>query len=76
MILLDTCALVFDALSPEKLGKTAKRTIIAADKAGTLACSDISLWEISMLIQKKEYNPVFQKLNFLNYYCKHAVYKY
>lgn len=50
MILLDTCALVFDALAPEKLSKAAKEAI---EKAKHLYCCDISLWEIAMLIAKK-----------------------
>ena len=47
-------ALIFDALQPEKL---AARAIKQAEDAGQLACSDISLWEIAMLVQKKRVNP-------------------
>lgn len=53
VIILDTCALIFDALTPEKLTSAAKKTIVTAEKEHQLFCCDISLWEIAMLIQKK-----------------------
>ena len=49
-LVLDTCALIFDALQPEKLPTRAARAIKQAEDAGQLACSDISLWEIAMLV--------------------------
>ncbi len=49
-ILLDTHILIFDALAPEKLSQTARHLL---DQAEALFCADISLWELSMLIQKK-----------------------
>lgn len=57
MIIVDTCALIFDALSPEKLSKPAKKAISYAEGKKQLFCSDISLWEIAMLIQKKRLDP-------------------
>lgn len=66
MIILDTCALVYDALAPEKLSKNAKKYIIAADKTGNLACSDISLWEIGMLIEKKRIEVAASTVEFLD----------
>lgn len=56
MIILDTCALIFDALFPDKLSTVAKKTIHNAKK-NELFCCDISLWEIAMLIQKKRLDP-------------------
>ena len=53
VILLDTHALVFDALAPDTLSRRARQTIDEGDAAGNLACSDISLWEIAMLISKE-----------------------
>lgn len=53
MIILDTCILIFDALTPDKLTPLAKKTILSAEKKQQLFCCDISLWEIAMLIQKK-----------------------
>ncbi len=66
MIILDTCALIYDALSPEKLGRAAKKAIFASVKSGTLACSDISLWEIGMLIQKKRLELDLSTVEFLD----------
>ncbi len=57
MLLLDTCALIFDALDPLRLSKKASTAINLADSRGTLACSDISLWEIAMLVAKGRLNP-------------------
>lgn len=53
VIILDTCVLIYDALTPEKLSSVAKKALLQADKKGNLFCCDISLWEIAMLIQKK-----------------------
>lgn len=38
MILLDTCALVFDALAPERLSAEALRAIEEGEENGSLAC--------------------------------------
>ena len=52
MILLDTCAIIWDALAPEKLSEDARAAIKQADAHDALAIADISLWEVSMLIKK------------------------
>lgn len=57
MLILDTCALIFDSLEPAKLSKKAAAAIVQSDNSGTLACCDISLWEIAMLISKKRLDP-------------------
>ena len=49
MIILDTCVLLFDTLSPERLSKVAIDVLESGEQAGQLFCSDISLWEIAML---------------------------
>ena len=51
MILLDTCAIIWDALEPNKLTPNAKKAI--KHSGGELIICDISIWEISMLIKKK-----------------------
>ena len=48
VLVLDTHVLVHDALSPGRLSSRAKRML----ESMPLACSDISLWEIGMLIAK------------------------
>lgn len=57
MILLDTCALVYDALTPERLGAAARAALDAGEQEDTLACADISLWEIAMLVGKGRLDP-------------------
>ena len=65
MILLDTCALVFDALAPERLSADALRAIEEGEEDGSLACCDISLWEIAMLVSKGRLDPGTDALSFL-----------
>jgi PIN domain nuclease of toxin-antitoxin system len=48
VLVLDTHVLVHDALAPGRLSRRAKRML----ESEPLACSDISLWEIGMLIAK------------------------
>ena len=57
MLILDTCALVFDSLDPGRLSKKATTAIAQAEDAGTLTCCDISLWEIAMLVSKGRLDP-------------------
>lgn len=57
MLILDTCAIIFDALDPCRLSKKAAAAILQADNAGSLACCDISLWEIAMLVLKQRLDP-------------------
>ncbi len=66
MTLLDTCAILYDALAPEKLGRKASAAIAAGRAEGRLACSDISLWEIAMLIEKGRIRPDEDTLQFLH----------
>lgn len=57
MILLDTHVMIFDALAPERLSATAQTAIETGAEQGNLACSDISLWEVAMLIVKRRIEP-------------------
>ena len=66
MILLDTCALIFDALAPERLSAEAIRAIEEGEENGSLAYCDISLWEIAMLVAKGRLDPGTDVLSFLN----------
>lgn len=65
MLILDTCALVFDSLDPARLSKKAAAAIALADDAGSLACCDISLWEIAMLVSKKRLDPGIETERFI-----------
>ena len=48
MVVLDTHVLIHDALTPARLSRRVKRLL----DTQPLACSDISLWEVAMLIAK------------------------
>jgi PIN domain nuclease of toxin-antitoxin system len=66
LILLDTNAVVFDALQPDRLSRAARKKIEQGQTSAGLACSDISLWEIAMLISKDRLDPGVPALEFLN----------
>jgi PIN domain nuclease of toxin-antitoxin system len=65
VLILDTCAIVFDALDAGRLSKKAGAAIAQADAAGGLACCDISLWEIAMLIAKGRLDPGTDSQSFI-----------
>ena len=53
MIVVDTHIIIWDALTPDRLSKKAKKAIDKAnEKDGILFC-EISLWEIAMLITRE-----------------------
>ena len=66
MVVLDTNALIYDALQPKRLTPRAQRTIEAASARGDIACSDISLWEIAMLVAKNRLDPGAELTKFLH----------
>ena len=53
MIVADTHIIIWDALKPEKLSKTAKAAIRNANESDGIIFCDISLWEIAMLISRE-----------------------
>jgi PIN domain nuclease of toxin-antitoxin system len=52
MIVLDTCAVIWDALEPSKLSDKAIEVINKAELSNQLFISDITIWEIAMLVKK------------------------
>jgi PIN domain nuclease of toxin-antitoxin system len=52
MLLLDTCAFIWNTLQPEELSQNAVSAIAEADSAGGLHISDITFWELAMLMRK------------------------
>lgn len=54
MIIMDTCAIIWDALQKDKLTKKAKTAIAKADSQGEILICDISIWEIAMLAKRKK----------------------
>ena len=53
MIILDTCAFIWDALQHPKLSPKAKAAIASAEANNTLMICDITLWEVALLVKKK-----------------------
>jgi len=53
MIVIDTHIVIWDALKPEMLSKKAKNAIKKANDSDGIIISDISFWEIAMLVSKK-----------------------
>lgn len=66
LIVLDTHALVYDALAPGRLSVRARKAIESGYADRALACSDISLWEIAMLISRKRLDPAMDTRQFLD----------
>ena len=66
MVVLDTHALVYDALAPARLSVRARKAIDLGGADNEIACSDISLWEIAMLIARKRLDPGMDTLQFLD----------
>lgn len=61
----DTCVLVFDALTPARLSERARAALDDGEDRGALFCSDISLWEIAMLVHKGRLDPGTDHLSFV-----------
>lgn len=70
MILLDTCAIIWDALDKAKLTDKARAAITKADEHNALIISDISIWEISMLIKRSRVEVATTAANFLNLFLE------
>ena len=64
MILLDTCAVIWDALDPGKLSATAKKSMDA--NSGSMIICDISIWEIAMLIKRNRLKVDATASEFIN----------
>jgi len=65
-IVLDTHILLWSLLTPDELSNATKKIITQAQKSHNLFISSISLWEISMLIERKRINVYESKAKFLN----------
>lgn len=53
MIVVDTHIIVWDAIAPDRLSAAAEKALTQADRDGEIVISEISLWEIAMLMKKK-----------------------
>ena len=65
MIVLDTNAIIYDALQPSRLSRKARGLIERGHSASHLTCCDISLWEIAMLVAKGRLDPGVPVLEFI-----------
>jgi PIN domain nuclease of toxin-antitoxin system len=63
VVVLDTHVLIHDALEPKRLSARARRALDG--EHGPLAASDISLWEIAMLISKGRLDPAADAARFI-----------
>ena len=70
VILLDTCAIIWDALDQAKLSDKAKAAITKADEHNGLIISDISIWEISMLIKRSRIVVATSAADFVNLFLE------
>lgn len=66
MIVLDTHVLIFDALQPSRLSARARKAVDQGAASQELACSDISLWEIAMLIARDRLEPGMDANRFID----------
>jgi PIN domain nuclease of toxin-antitoxin system len=64
LVVLDTHVLIQDVLEPRRLSARARRALDGT--AGPLAVSDISLWEIAMLIARKRIDPATDAAQFID----------
>ena len=70
MILLDTCAILWDALDRSQLSPKALKGIDRADQHSALIMSDISIWEIAMLVKKGRIEIDTSPANFVNLFLQ------
>ena len=52
MIIADTHIIIWHALKPDMLSKKARTSMDEANRTDGIICSDISLWDIAMLMHK------------------------
>ncbi|MBF0627671.1 MAG: type II toxin-antitoxin system VapC family toxin [Magnetococcales bacterium] len=65
-IICDTHALLFWSDAQDRLGKSALLTMEHALTTKTLACSDVSLWEIAMLFAKGRLRQDVNAVHYMN----------
>jgi PIN domain nuclease of toxin-antitoxin system len=70
MIMLDTCALIWDALDQSRLTTKALAAIEQADEHHALMVADISLWEVAMLISKGRVEMNTGAANFIHLFLQ------
>ena len=66
MLTVDTHVIIWNALKPELLTANAREAFDEASQENGLIFCDISLWEISMLMQKNRIEVNVSYLEFIN----------
>ncbi len=66
MIIIDTHVLLWHLLSPSKLSSKASKAIESGNKSNGILISEISLWEIAMLIKKRRVEIGISLVEFIN----------
>ena len=63
MVVIDTHVLIHDVIEPKRLSPRARRALNGAH--GALAASDVSLWEIALLIARGKIEPAMDPVQFI-----------
>lgn len=71
MIIMDTCAIIWDALDDKQLSPLALNAIEKADDHNALIICDISIWEISMLLKKRRIELEATTTKFINLFLQY-----
>ena len=71
VIVLDTCVMIWDALDAKRLTTRAEEAIQSAEAANELLISDISIWEIAMLIARKRLEIEETAASFIGLYLQY-----
>ncbi len=66
MIVLDTHVMIWRVLSPKDITAKARKVIQQAQKNQSILASEISFWEIAMLIKKQRLKIDADALTFIN----------
>ena len=70
VIVLDTCIIIWDVLKADRLTTKARYTMRAAEADNELMISDISIWEIAMLVARKRLEIEETVSSFINLYLQ------
>jgi PIN domain nuclease of toxin-antitoxin system len=63
LVVIDTHVLIHDVIEPKRLSARARRALEGAD--GPLAASDVTLWEIALLIARGKIDPATDAARFI-----------
>ena len=66
VIVLDTHVMIYDALAPARVSSRARKAIDSGYEDENLACADISLWEVAMLIARGRVDPLMDPREFMD----------